>query len=73
MTHAHPEAEGAPEQATLALFRDLGWRTVNGDHEVYADAPGGYRSDIEEGEESVEDKRRLGRAPARSHRRRHGH
>ena len=34
MTHAHPDAEGAPEQATLALFRYLGWRTVKTYHVV---------------------------------------
>ena len=38
MTYTNPDAEGALEQAALGLFADLGWRTVDAYHEVYADA-----------------------------------
>jgi type I restriction enzyme R subunit len=41
-----PDTEAALEEATLALFGELGWRTVNAYHEVYADAPGGQRGPV---------------------------
>ena len=34
MSYASPDAETALEEATLALFAELGWETVNGYHEV---------------------------------------
>ncbi len=44
MTYAKPDSEEALEQATMALFSQLGWETVNAYHEVYGeeqDAPAG--------------------------------
>jgi hypothetical protein len=40
MTHPQPGAEAALETATLALFEELGWPTVNAYHEVCGGAPG---------------------------------
>jgi type I restriction enzyme R subunit len=39
MTYRNPDAEEALEQATLALFAELGWETVNAYRETYAEAP----------------------------------
>jgi len=39
MSTQHPDAEQALEQATLDLFRELGWQTVNAYHETYTEAP----------------------------------
>ena len=39
MTHTSPDAEEALENATLALFAELGWETVNGYHEVTSETP----------------------------------
>jgi type I restriction enzyme R subunit len=35
----YPDAEEALEQATLALFQELGWQTANAYDEVYGEAP----------------------------------
>ena len=40
MTYANPDAEEALEQATLALFAELGWETINAYDEVYGETPG---------------------------------
>ena len=37
MTPTAPDAEDTLEQATAALFAELGWQTVNAYHEVYAE------------------------------------
>ena len=37
MTHNAPDSEDALEQATLALFRQMGWDTVNCIDEVFGD------------------------------------
>jgi hypothetical protein len=39
MTIPNPDAEQALENATLALFAELGWQTANGYHEVYGAGP----------------------------------
>jgi len=39
MTHLGADAEEALENATLALFAELGWETVNGYHEVTSETP----------------------------------
>jgi type I restriction enzyme R subunit len=39
MTWINSDAEEALENATLALFAELGWQTVNAYHETYAEAP----------------------------------
>lgn len=39
MTGTHPDAEQALENATLALFAELGWETVNAYCEVYGETP----------------------------------
>jgi type I restriction enzyme R subunit len=39
MTGTHPDAEQALENATLALFAELGWQTVNAYDEVYGETP----------------------------------
>ena len=39
MSYAPPDAEAALEEATLALFAELGWETVNAYHEVYGETP----------------------------------
>ena len=39
MTHRKPDAEDALEAATLTLFEELGWATVNAYYETYEDAP----------------------------------
>lgn len=39
MTHPNPDAEDALERATLALFAELGWGTVNAYDEVYDEGP----------------------------------
>jgi len=46
MAGAHPDAEEALEKATLALFAELGWETVNGYHEVTDETRGGGRSHL---------------------------
>lgn len=38
-----PESENALEQATLALFRQMGWDTVNCMDEVFGDMPSSPR------------------------------
>jgi len=38
MPSAKPDAEDALEQATIALFASLGWRTVNAYDETYGPA-----------------------------------
>jgi len=40
MSIPNPDAEEALENATLALFAELGWETVNAYHEVYGETPG---------------------------------
>ena len=40
MSTERPDAELALEQATLELFRELGWHTVNAYHETYTEDPG---------------------------------
>ncbi|MBN1810321.1 MAG: type I restriction endonuclease subunit R, partial [Anaerolineae bacterium] len=40
MTYISPDAEDVLEQATLALFEELGWATVNAYHETYTEAGG---------------------------------
>ncbi len=40
MSSKTPDAEEALEQATLALFAELGWETVNAYDEVYGETPG---------------------------------
>ena len=37
MTYHSPDAESALELATLALFEELGWPTLNAYHEVYSE------------------------------------
>jgi type I restriction enzyme R subunit len=39
MTIPNPDAEQALENATLALFAELGWQTADGYHEVYGAGP----------------------------------
>jgi type I restriction enzyme R subunit len=39
MTWIDPDAEEALENATLALFIELGWQTANAYHEAYGEAP----------------------------------
>jgi hypothetical protein len=39
MTYTSPDAEDALERATLALFEELGWHTVNAYQEVYSNRP----------------------------------
>jgi len=39
MSYAFPDAEAALEEATLALFAELGWETVNAYDEVYGETP----------------------------------
>ena len=38
MPHANPDAEQELENATMALFSELGWETVNAYHETYGDS-----------------------------------
>jgi len=40
MSYTSPDAEAALEEATLALFAELGWETVNAYDEVYGETPG---------------------------------
>lgn len=40
MSYAPPDAEAALEEATLALFAELGWETVSAYDEVYGETPG---------------------------------
>ena len=40
MDYSNPDAEEALENATLALFAELGWETVNAYYEVYGETPG---------------------------------
>jgi type I restriction enzyme R subunit len=40
MSYAPPDAEAALEEATLALFAELGWETVNAYDEVCRETPG---------------------------------
>ena len=37
MTGTSPDTEAALEGATLVLFHELGWRTINAYHKVYAE------------------------------------
>jgi len=39
----YPDSEDALEQATLALFRQMGWDTVNCMDEVFGDVPASPR------------------------------
>jgi hypothetical protein len=43
VTHNTPDSEDALEQATLALFRQMGWDTVNCMDEVFGDTPSSAR------------------------------
>ena len=37
MSYVNPDAEEALENATLALFAELGWETVNAYDEIYGE------------------------------------